>query len=163
MAKKRPGRPRKNPAPQAPPPAPTAPEESLEDQMALDNKPAPEAPEDVDTVTEEAVQAAIAAPAKILRPSTLRAMILESCGGDQDAAAQVDPFRFRLDRGLPNPLRRYRVTGKRPTKDGPLSFPADVEVEAPDESEAVRKALDAARVARNERHRWNLRVVCVEE
>lgn len=162
MAKRGPGRPRKaenqpTPTP-APAPAPEPAEESLADQMDVDQLERSQA----EPISESTAQQAVAAPAKILRPSELQAMVLESVGGDAEAAAKVDQFRFRMERGLPNPLRRYRISGKRPTKDGPLEFPS-VEVEAEDESEAIRKGLDAARVKLTERHRWNLRCVCLEE
>ena len=138
--------------------APPEVEESYEDQLAgdelLDQELGLEAElsEEVPSDSEE----------DVFRPSDLEVLILESVGGDEEAARAVDRCKFLREEGLPSPRRRYRVSASRGSKDGPIKA-KPLELNATDEADAIRLAGDIGRIKYSERHRWRFVCVVLEE
>lgn len=93
-------------------------------------------------------------PQAILRPSTLARMIEAHAASRGLAAKDIDPYRFRQERGLPSPKRRYRVT---PRKGKEAAAP--IECDAVDEAEAVAYAVRAHRIGQSHQWTWNVFVL----
>lgn len=115
-------------------------------------------PDILDVETAEIPEAAPAVTEDILRPSHLTEMIEKACEADGSDPAKVDRFRFIRDNGLPNPRRRYRVTGR---QGNALVDP--VTVDATDESDAIRMAADHRRIQYRDRHKVSFQTAVLEE
>lgn len=72
-----------------------------------------------------------------------------------EALAKIDPHRFIREHGLPNPQRRFRVSG---IKKGQSVEPA--EFEAVDSSEAVRQFILLRSI--KEAHQWKFPAVQID-
>lgn len=93
-------------------------------------------------------------PQTILRPSQLVELMQAEgyCG---------DPYRYLRDKGLPNPVKLYRVTGKGPVGNVAATLDSS-EIDATDETEAVRLYAIARNVPTKELHRFKFFVVELE-
>ena len=135
-------------------------EESLEDQLRADAR--SDAEIDLDPPLPQRRQPPTGTG---FRPSDLEQMVAEH-GRQQrmsaDEIAQIDRFRFVRDRGLPNPTKLFRVTGRRGTKDGRIDY-GPVEIEATDEADAILRAADQLAITYRDRHHVNFTVVVLEE
>ena len=93
-------------------------------------------------------------PKQIIRPSHLvDLMNAEGYKGD--------PHKFLKERGLPNPVKLFRVTGRGPINkvDTQLS---DAEIDAVDESDAQRQFILLRNLPAKEVHRFRFSVVELE-
>jgi hypothetical protein len=95
---------------------------------------------------------------KVFRPSDLRKLMIESNNGDAKEVEKIDPFRFRKERGLTNPLIRYRITATRAGKN-PLAITD--EIEACDKSEAISKLLAKHKIEQS--HEFRFETFVLEE
>lgn len=90
-------------------------------------------------------------PKQIIRPSHLAdLMATEDYKGD--------PHRFLKERGLPNPVRLFRVTGAGPVNKVHTQLP-DAEIDAVDESDAQRQFILLRNLPAKEVHRFRFSVV----
>jgi hypothetical protein len=94
---------------------------------------------------------------EFIRPSQLREMIATHCAGTGIDPAKVDPFRFVLEHGLPNPTKAYRVVARKGTRQ---TKPVDID-HAVDESDAIRQAM--IKLGIKQSHQWTFRCLCTEE
>jgi len=93
---------------------------------------------------------------KPYRPSDLAKEIAEYAKAEGLDVKDVDPARYLRERGLPNPLKRYRVTARRGGEVTPAR-----EVESVDESDAVRQYYRLAGI--KEPHRYTAQVFLLED
>lgn len=93
---------------------------------------------------------------KILRPSQVAAMMKEAGreGGDV--------FRYLREQGLPAPTRKIRVSGAGVLKGSQTTLDPR-EVEAVDESDAIRRYAVLSQLPASELHRFRFQTVILEE
>lgn len=120
-----------------------------------------DAPQLEDPLPDEPPQPELAATTgEILRPSQLREIMAKD--GRLTNKPLDKPARYIREKGLPNPVRLIRVTLRKHSRGGPLEK-KPLEINAVDESEALRMAMDAHRIPYRERHNWRGVAVILEE
>lgn len=92
----------------------------------------------------------------ILRPSQLRERM------KAEGKEGTDPFRFLRENGLPAPTRQIRVSGAGSIK-GVNRELAPLDLDAPDEAEAIRRYAVRQQIPASELHRFRFQTVILEE
>lgn len=92
----------------------------------------------------------------VIRPSQLVEQMAAA------GKAGTDHFRFLRENGLPAPTRQIRVSGAGSLKGSAIELPP-LDLEAVDESDAIRRYAVRRQVPASELHRFRFQTVILEE
>lgn len=92
----------------------------------------------------------------VIRPSQLVEQMAAA------GKAGTDPFRFLRENGLPAPTRKIRVSGSGTIK-GESRELSPLDLEATDETEAIRRYAIRQQIPASELHRFRFQTVILEE
>lgn len=135
-------------------------DESLEDQFEADTAVAAKAPPVAAAVPPESKPSP--SDKGSLTRTELAALVEQEATELGVPLEKVDPFKLIRSKGWPNPTSVYQVGARRMTKNGPVLLES-ARMTAVDESAAIAEYLTLRRVKDQDRHRYNVTAVCVEE